>query len=69
MEPIVYTLDETAELLKVSRSTVRNLIRRGELHPVKIGNSVRVTAEELHRILHREPEPEPDPEQDTQPNG
>lgn len=69
MEPTVYTLDEVAEILKVSRSTVRNLIRRGELRPVKIGNSVRVTAEELHRILHREPEPEPDPEQDTQPNG
>lgn len=65
LESLVYTLDETAELLKVSRSTVRNLIRRGELHPVKIGNSVRITAEELHKILH----PEPDPEQDTQPNG
>lgn len=65
MQPIVYTLDETAEILKISRSTVRNMIRRGELHPVKIGSSVRITAEELHRILH----PEPDPEQDTQPNG
>ncbi len=65
METLVYTLDEAAQLLKVSRSTVRNLVRRGELHPVKIGNSVRITAEELHRILH----PEPDPEQDTQPNG
>ena len=37
LEPLVYTIDETAFLLKVSPRTIRNLLRRGELVRRKVG--------------------------------
>lgn len=50
-EDMVYTLQETAEKLKCSLGTVRNMVKRGELHVLKFGRTVRVTATELDRLL------------------
>lgn len=46
--PLLWTLDEAAERLRVSRRTVNNLISRGRLRVVHVcGRSPRVTEREL----------------------
>jgi putative molybdopterin biosynthesis protein len=50
---MVYTLEEVADILKVSVSTVRNLIKRGELKTVRVGVQLRVKKEELDRFLNQ----------------
>ena len=46
-EVMVYTVAETARLLKLGRTTCYELIARGELPTVRVGRSVRVPAEAL----------------------
>lgn len=48
---IAYPINETADLLGVSRRTVYELIARGELRSVRIGARQRVPAAELERLL------------------
>ncbi len=50
---MVYTLEEVAEILKISVSTVRNLIDRGELKAFKAGNQWRVRKEDLDAYMRR----------------
>jgi excisionase family DNA binding protein len=47
----VVTVREVAKRLKVSRSLVYQMIRRGEIKSVHLGRSVRIPAEELARLL------------------
>ena len=47
MTPLLYTPAETAELLRVCRTTVYGLIRDGELRSVKIGRRRLIPAEGL----------------------
>ena len=47
----VYTPDEAAEILKVTRQTVYNLIKRGDLPCVKVGSLIRVSADQLEKYL------------------
>ncbi len=47
-----YRVNEFASTLGVSRAHVYNLISRGEIRAVKIGNSTRVPATELQRLLN-----------------
>ena len=48
----VYTLDETAELLGVSRAYIGRLVRAGKLRVARIGQrTVRVTDEALQDFL------------------
>lgn len=51
VEPAVWTLDQVALRLQVSRRTVNNLVRDGSLRPVRIGRSPRVTERELQAYL------------------
>jgi excisionase family DNA binding protein len=44
---ILYQLEEAAELLGVGRSTIYELVKRGELDLVKIGRRSLVSAEQL----------------------
>jgi len=44
-QPIVYDLDEAAALLRVGRSTLYELIARGELASIKIGRRRLITHE------------------------
>lgn len=48
---MVYTLEEVADILKVSVSTVRRLIKEGQLKTVRVRTQLRVTKEELDRFL------------------
>lgn len=42
MESIVYTVEETAQILKIGRTAVFGLIKDSELQSIKIGGSRRV---------------------------
>jgi excisionase family DNA binding protein len=50
----VYTTQETEELLKVSNSTLKRLIKKGLLHANKIGGQYRIMGHELLRMLSPE---------------
>lgn len=42
MEKLVYTPKDIQKMLSLSKSTVYNMIKKGELPAVKIGNSYRI---------------------------
>ena len=43
----VYTAQEVADKLKIKKSTVYDLIKRGELSSSKVGKQLRVSEEQL----------------------
>jgi putative molybdopterin biosynthesis protein len=47
----VLTSREACELLRISRPTLRNLIKRGEISAFKIGNNWRIMRTELERYV------------------
>ena len=51
--PLLLTLESAAETLAISARSVRRLIDAGELAPIRIGRSVRVSAESLRRYVDR----------------
>lgn len=55
MEPILYTLDDLENILKVSRRTLFRVIKDGKLQAVKIGRTWRVTQESLDAFLQAAP--------------
>ena len=44
-----YTPDEVAKEFKISKHTVYELIKRGELRAFKVGNKMRIEQEEINR--------------------
>lgn len=46
-----YTLQEVADILKVSRQTLYNHISKGNLHFTKFGKEYRLTESQLEAIL------------------
>ena len=52
-DPRLYSITEVAQLLSIGRSTVYDLVRSGELPSVRLGRSVRVTAEALRDLIER----------------
>ncbi|WP_462411075.1 substrate-binding domain-containing protein [Neobacillus sp. Marseille-QA0830] len=50
MEEKAYTPDEVAQIFQISKHTVYELIKRGELKAFKIGNKMRIEQEELERF-------------------
>lgn len=51
MEQKLLTAQEAADLLKVKKATVYEMVKRGELPAVKIGKQVRIDREDLQRML------------------
>ena len=51
--PILVSIAGAAELLSLSRSTIYELIWRGELSPIHIGRSVRLPTEQLEAFVNR----------------
>ncbi|WP_096200574.1 substrate-binding domain-containing protein [Bacillus sp. FJAT-45350] len=49
MNALTYTPDEVAQLFKISKHTVYELIKRGELNAFKVGNKMRIEADEVTR--------------------
>jgi putative molybdopterin biosynthesis protein len=50
MEEKAYTPDEVAQIFQISKHTVYELIKRGELQAFKIGNKMRIEHAELERF-------------------
>jgi excisionase family DNA binding protein len=46
-----YTLNEVADLLKVTRKTVTNYIRKGKLVAFKMGTNFRVSSDALNSFI------------------
>jgi excisionase family DNA binding protein len=48
----LFTVQETAEALNLKVSTIRAWTLRRKLNSFRIGRAVRISAEEVERILH-----------------
>ncbi len=48
------TVNETAEYLSVSRSTIYRLVERAEVPSHKVGGQIRFDRDELRSYIHRE---------------
>lgn len=63
---LLLTPEEAAKVLRVGRTTVYALVKSGELRPVRIGRSCRISRAELDRYVRRleasssRPQPSPD---------
>src|SRR4051812_14849829 len=57
-DPLLLTPEEAATLLRVGRTTVYALMKTGELRPVHIGRSCRLSRAELERYVTRLEAPE-----------
>ncbi len=53
-ENAVYTTAETEELLKVSNSTMKRLLKRGLIRANKVGGQYRILGKEILRLLSPE---------------
>ena len=47
----LYTLQEVANILRVSRQTLYNNIRKGKLQAAKYGKEYRITVEQLQDLI------------------
>ncbi len=54
------TTHETADLLKVSEATVRNLIRDGDIRAIQFARSWRIAVKDLEAFLNARANREPD---------
>jgi excisionase family DNA binding protein len=50
-KPLVYTVDEAAHLLRMSRQTVYEAARRGEVPSIRIGRRVLVPRVALEKLI------------------
>ncbi len=56
----LFTVGETANVLHVSKSTVRRLITSGDIEAVRVSTAVRILPESVDRVLkQRYTAPEP----------
>jgi excisionase family DNA binding protein len=53
---VVYTTEETQKLLKVSKSTIKRLLKNGLLRANKIGKQYRILGKEILRVVSPEAE-------------
>ena len=49
--PILYTPQEVAEIMSISRSQVYNLMNSNQLESVHIGRSRRITMDQIHEFV------------------
>ena len=52
-DALLLTPEEAARVLRVGRTTVYALLKAGDLHPVHIGRSCRLSRAELERYVNR----------------
>jgi excisionase family DNA binding protein len=58
-EPLLLTPEEAAEALRVGRTTIYALMKVGDLRPVRIGRSTRISRAEIERYVDRLEAPGP----------
>lgn len=52
----IYTTKETQELLKVSNSTIKRMLKNGLIHANKVGGQYRILGKEILRLVSPEVE-------------
>ena len=52
----VYTTEETQKFLKVSKSTIKRLLKKGIIKAYKVGGQYRIWGDEILRLLSPEVE-------------
>ncbi|MFH0892354.1 MAG: helix-turn-helix domain-containing protein [Candidatus Falkowbacteria bacterium] len=52
----VYTTEETQELLKISNSTIKRLLKKGLIKANKVGGQYRILGKEILRLVSPEVE-------------
>ena len=52
----VYTVQETQELLKVSNSTIKRMLKKGLIRANKVGKQYRILGKEILRLVSPEVE-------------
>jgi excisionase family DNA binding protein len=52
MDTKLFTVAETAEALRIKPATVRAWLLRRKISSFRVGRAVRVSAEEIDRVLH-----------------
>ena len=56
-EKRVYSVDEIAEILNISKGSAYELIKQGMFHTVQIGSAIRVSKRSFDEWLDRQNEP------------
>lgn len=51
VEPLVYNVPQAAQALQVHPMTIRNMVRRGELPAVRIGDRVLIARDALREFV------------------
>ena len=59
-EPLLLTPEEAAHVLRIGRTTLYALMKAGDLRPVHIGRSCRLSRAELERYVRHLDAPPPD---------
>jgi excisionase family DNA binding protein len=52
-QPLTLTVEQTAKLLGIGRSTAYELVRTGDIPSLRLGRRIVVPTAELHRLLAR----------------
>lgn len=52
MEDALYTAQEVANILKIKKNTVYELVKRGELPSKKVGKQVRISTQDINQYLN-----------------
>lgn len=47
----IYTTDETRKILKISKSTIKRLLKKGLIRANKIGGQYRILGKEILRLI------------------
>ena len=53
VRPLLVSVDQAAGLLGIGRTTLYELIRRGDVRPIRIGRCVRIPQRELEAYVDR----------------
>jgi excisionase family DNA binding protein len=53
LRPLLVNISQAAEILSVSRTTLYQMMWRGDLTPIHIGRSVRFAVEQLEDFVNR----------------
>ena len=49
--PTLYTIPDLSRSFRVAEVTIRRMIRRGELQPLRIGGQLRFTKDEVEKMM------------------
>lgn len=52
-EPLLYSVNDLAHVLRISRGLVYRLVRRGDLIPVQVGDRLRFRIDDVEAYLDR----------------